>query len=70
MSDRKLWCADSILTLAIQIASDETGKSEKEIFRAIVDSAVYDALYDGETDLWGMGPAYLLDYCRDSGLKI
>ncbi len=70
MSDRQLWCADTTLTLAIQMAAQERSEDEQTLFRLIVESPVYDALYDESTDLWAMGPAYLLDFCRSCGIEI
>ncbi len=67
MSDTQLWCADTTLTLAIQIAAEETGLSERELLERIVASPSYDALYDPDTELWASGPAYLLDYVRSLG---
>ena len=64
MSDQQLWCADTTLRLAIEIAAKETGQQYQDIFRDIVNSPAYDALYDESTGLWGDGPGYLLDYWR------
>ena len=65
MSERQLWCADTTLSLAIQIAAEETGVSEQELLKKIPASPAYEALYDEETKLWAAGPAYLLDYIRN-----
>ena len=70
MSDRQLWCADTTLTLAIQMAALDQGKDEQTLFRMIAGSPAYDALYDESTGLWAMGPAYLLDYCRSCGIAV
>ena len=64
MSERQLWCADTTLSLAIQIAAEETGESERELLQKIAGSPAYEALYDEGTKLWATGPAYLLDYIR------
>ena len=68
MSERQLWCADTTLSLAIQIAAEETGASEQELLQKIAGSPAYEALYDEETKLWATGPAYLLDYIRSIGV--
>ena len=68
MSERQLWCADTTLSLAIQIAAEETGASEQELLQKIAGSPAYEALYDEETKLWATGPAYLLDYIRSVGV--
>ena len=68
MSERQLWCADTTLSLAIQIAAEETGASEQELLEKIAGSPAYEALYDEETKLWATGPAYLLDYIRSVGV--
>ena len=64
MSERQLWCADTTLSLAIQIAAEETGTSEQTILRKIAGSSAYEALYDEETELWATGPAYFLEFIR------
>ena len=33
MSERQLWCADTTLSLAVQIAAEETGASKQEILQ-------------------------------------
>ena len=68
MSERQLWCADTTLSLAIQIAAEETGAPEQELLQKIAGSPAYEALYDEETKLWATGPAYLLDYIRSLGV--
>lgn len=68
MSERQLWCADTTLSLAIQIAAEETGESERELLQKIAGSPAYEALYDEGTKLWATGPAYLLDYIRSLGV--
>ena len=70
MSDRQFWCADTTLTLAIQMAAQENAEDEQTLFRKIAASPAYDALYDETTGLWAMGPAYLLDYCRGCGVAV
>ena len=70
MSDRQLWCADTTLALAIQIAAQEKAEDEQTLLRAIVESPAYDALYDEATGLWAMGPVYLLDFCRSCGVEV
>jgi len=68
MSERQLWCADTTLSLAVQIAAEETGASEQELLKKIAASPAYDALYDEGTKLWATGPAYLLDYIWSLGV--
>ena len=68
MSERQLWCADTTLSLAIQIAAEETGAPERELLQKIAGSPAYEALYDEGTKLWATGPAYLLDYIRSLGV--
>ena len=70
MSDRQLWCSDTTLALAIQMAAQEKAEDEQTLLRAIVESPAYDALYDESTDLWAMGPVYLLDFCRSCGVEV
>ena len=70
MSERQLWCADTTLSLAIQMAAEDTGISEQELLYRIAGSPAYEDLYDESTKLWATGPAYLLDYFRSLDVSL
>lgn len=51
-------CADMIAADAIQDLAVKLGKPEEEVRTIVVESPVYEALYDFETGLWQEGPDY------------
>lgn len=51
-------CADMIVTDAIQDLAEKLGKPEEEIRAIVVESPVYEALYDFDSGLWQEGPDY------------
>lgn len=61
----KLWCADETLRMVIESVSDKRGIPATDVFWELVQSPVYDALYDPETGMWAEYPAMLLyDFTR------
>lgn len=58
MSDTMKFCADLILTDAIEDMAKEENISIQEARKRLLESPAYDALYDPKTELWQEGPDY------------
>ncbi len=61
-SDKKKFCADLILSDAIQDLSERDSITISEARTKIICSKAFKALYDYETNLWQEGPDYLLSF--------
>ena len=61
-SDKKKFCADLILSDAIQDLAEKESITISEARTKIIRSKAFKALYDYETNLWQEGPDYLLSY--------
>lgn len=64
MSDKMNFCADLILTAAIEDMASIEKISFKEARTRLIESSAYDSLYDESTCLWMEGPDYFRDFYR------
>ena len=67
--EKKMFCADLILTDAIMDMADEEGITLQEARNKIINSNAYTALYDFETGLWETGPDYFRDFYKTCSIN-